>query len=51
MNLVLIGMPGSGKSTLGVVVAKILGMDFMDADVFIQKKENMKLQDIKLYSC
>ena len=46
MNLVLIGMPGSGKSTLGVVVAKILGMDFIDADVFIQKNENMKLQDI-----
>lgn len=46
MNLVLIGMPGSGKSTLGVVVAKISGMDFMDADVFIQKNENMKLQEI-----
>lgn len=46
MNLVLIGMPGSGKSTLGIVVAKILGMDFIDADVFIQKNENMKLQEI-----
>jgi len=46
MNLVLIGMPGSGKSTLGIIIAKILGMDFIDADVFIQKNENMKLQEI-----
>lgn len=46
MNIVLIGMPGSGKSTLGVVTAKILGMDFLDADVFIQKNEGRKLQEI-----
>lgn len=46
MNIVLIGMPGSGKSTLGVVAAKILGMDFIDTDVLIQKNENKKLQEI-----
>lgn len=46
MNIILIGMPGSGKSTLGVVTAKILGMDFLDADVFIQKNEGRKLQEI-----
>ena len=46
MNIILIGMPGSGKSTLGVITAKILGMDFIDTDVLIQKNENKKLQDI-----
>lgn len=46
MNIIFIGMPGSGKSTLGVVTAKILGMDFLDSDVFIQNNENRKLQEI-----
>lgn len=46
MNIIFIGMPGSGKSTLGIVTAKILGMDFLDSDVFIQNNEKRKLQDI-----
>lgn len=45
-NLVLIGMPSSGKSTLGVLLAKALGMDFIDTDILIQNETNRKLQDI-----
>ena len=37
-NIVLIGMPGAGKSSMGVVAAKMLGMDFVDADLIIQNK-------------
>ena len=37
-NVVLIGMPGAGKSTLGVVLAKIIGYDFIDADLVIQNQ-------------
>ena len=43
MNLILIGMPGCGKSTVGVVLAKALAMDFVDSDLVIQKKMGMKL--------
>lgn len=46
MNIILIGMPGCGKSTIGVVLAKMLGMDFLDSDVFIQNNEKRKLQEI-----
>lgn len=45
-NLVLIGMPSSGKSTLGVLLAKSLQMNFIDTDILIQNKTNRKLQDI-----
>ena len=45
-NIILIGMPASGKSTIGVVVAKRLGYDFIDTDLLIQKREKKKLKDI-----
>ena len=45
-NLVLFGMPGAGKSTLGVVLAKILGMDFVDGDILIQNQVGNTLQKI-----
>ena len=46
MNIVLIGMPGCGKSTVGVVLAKVMGMQFCDTDIVIQQREGRKLQDI-----
>ena len=45
-NLVLIGMPGSGKSTVGVLLAKAMLMPFIDTDLLIQQNENRFLQDI-----
>ena len=45
-NLVLIGMPGSGKSTLGVLLAKALGYNFLDTDLVIQHQEGALLQEI-----
>ena len=45
-NVVLIGMPGCGKSTCGVLLAKSLGLDFTDTDLIIQRNEKMSLQSI-----
>ena len=45
-NLILIGMPASGKSTVGRHLAKKLNMDFIDTDNLIEKCEGMKLQEI-----
>ncbi len=45
-NIILIGMPGAGKSTVGVVLAKILGFDFVDSDIVIQRQVGKRLCDI-----
>src|SRR5690606_34398761 len=45
-NIVLIGMPGAGKSTVGVILAKALGMNFVDADLVIQERTGLRLQAI-----
>jgi shikimate kinase len=45
-NIVLIGMPGVGKSTVGVLLAKALGRHFLDTDVFIQAVQGRSLQEI-----
>ena len=45
-NIVLIGMPGAGKSTVGVVLAKRMGMSFMDSDLVIQEQEGKTLHEI-----
>ena len=45
-NIILIGMPGSGKSTLGVLLAKALGYSFIDTDLIISRKAGKPLQRI-----
>lgn len=45
-NIVLIGMPGVGKSTIGVILAKVLGYNFIDTDILIQEKTGKLLSQI-----
>lgn len=45
-NIILIGMPGAGKSTVGVVLAKKMGFKFIDSDLVIQEKTGKLLHDI-----
>jgi len=45
-NIILIGMPGAGKSTVGVILAKRIGFHFIDTDLLIQAQEKCRLQQI-----
>ncbi len=45
-NIILIGMPGVGKSSIGVILAKELGMQFLDSDLIIQEQEHRLLREI-----
>ncbi len=45
-NIILIGMPGAGKSTLGIVLAKIMNYNFIDADLIIQNECDRTLQKL-----
>lgn len=45
-NITLIGMPGCGKSTLGVILAKALAYDFIDTDLMLQRSEGAPLHEI-----
>ncbi|MGN1170815.1 MAG: shikimate kinase [Lachnospiraceae bacterium] len=45
-NIILVGMPGAGKSTVGVVLAKKMGYRFMDSDLVIQEREGKLLHEL-----
>jgi shikimate kinase len=46
LNIILIGMPGAGKSTVGVLLAKRLGYNFVDTDLLLQSQQECRLQQI-----
>ncbi len=46
MNVSLIGMPSSGKSSVGVILAKVLAYDFFDTDILVQNRMKLTLQEI-----
>jgi shikimate kinase len=46
LNIILIGMPGAGKSTVGVLLAKRLGYNFVDTDLLLQSRQKCRLQQI-----
>ena len=45
-NIILIGMPGAGKSTVGVLLAKAMTYNFLDTDISIQRREKRQLYEI-----
>lgn len=45
-NVILVGMPSCGKSTIGVVLAKTMNKGFVDTDILIQQREKKTLQEI-----
>jgi len=45
-NIILIGLPGAGKSTIGVILAKTFGMNFVDTDILIQEQTGRLLQEL-----
>jgi shikimate kinase len=45
-NIILIGMPGVGKSSIGVVLAKVMGMAFIDSDIVIQQQTGRTLKEL-----